>query len=181
MSEEPKAQNEDVVQTEKLKHALDEEKKRSEDYLMRLQYVQADFENLKKRTERQIQEAVKSAKERIIIDLLDIVDELELAVNSGRSSNSADILVEGVEMTLKKMRKFLENQHVYPIEALNKTFDPAKHHAVAKIERDDLEECIVVDEIRKGYIMEEKVIRPSIVKISVKPESKSQSGVCSNE
>ena len=161
-------------QTPTLEQKLDAEKKRSEEYLTRLKYLQADLENLKKRSDRQLEEAKNYCTERLVLELLDVVDELELAVKTGQSSNSAQPLVEGVQMTLKKLRKVLEQEGVSPIEcAEGEVFDPSKHHAVATVEKEDVERCVVVEEVRKGYIMKDKVIRPSIVKVAVKP-SKSQ-------
>jgi len=172
--EQQKEQEKNSLQLEKLEQALDEEKKRSEEYLTQLKYLQADFENLKKRSDKQIEEAKKYCNERLIIELLDIADELELAIQSGRSSDSTEVMIQGVEMTLKKLEKLLRNEGVSPIVCVGKPFDPSKHNAVAKIEREDVEDCTVIEEVRKGYVMREKVIRPSIVKISVKPSSKSQ-------
>jgi molecular chaperone GrpE len=174
MSEAPKEESQGSVQTEKLKRELENEKKRAEDYLARLKYVQADFENLKKRTDRQLAEIKEYGTEPLVIELLGVVDELEMAVKVGRDSKSAENVTQGVEMTLKKLKKILENEQVSPIECVGKPFDPSKHNAVVKIERDDVEECTVIEEVRKGYLMKNKVIRPSIVKVAVKPESKSQ-------
>jgi molecular chaperone GrpE len=181
MSEAHKERAQENAETEKLKEELENERKRAEDYLARLKYVQADFENLKKRTERQLVEVKEYCTEPLIIELLEIVDELELAVKAGRNSESAESMIQGVEMTLKKLKKILENEQVTPIECVGKPFDPSKHSAVAKIEKGDVEECIVIEEMRKGYMMKEKVIRPSIVKVAVKPESKSPSEVDENE
>jgi molecular chaperone GrpE len=168
MSEEQKEQ------PPSLEQQLDTEKRRSEDYLTRLKYLQADFENLKKRYDRQLEEVKNYCTERLVIQLLDVVDELEMAVKTGQSANSAQTLVEGVQMTLKKLRKVLEQEGVSPIECTEgKVFDPSRHHAIATVERDDVKECVVVEEVRKGYIMKDKVIRPSIVKVAVNP-SKSQ-------
>lgn len=180
MGEEQKEQQADNVQVETLSQALDAEKKRSEDYLTRLKYMQADFENLKKRFDRQMEEVKNYCNEQLIVELLNVVDELEMAVKSGRSSNSTEILVQGVEMTLKKLKKVLEQEGVYPIEDVGKPFDPSKHNAVARIEKNDAEGYIIVEEVRKGYIMKDKVIRPSIVKVTV-PSSKSQEEVDENE
>jgi molecular chaperone GrpE len=152
---------------------LDLEKKRSEDYLTRIQYLQADFENLRKRCDRQIQQVSQYSNERLIIQLLEVVDELELAVKNAQATSTTPTLVEGVQMTLKRLRKVLEQEGVSPIEADGKLFDPSKHNAIATIERHDLENCVVLEEVRKGYMMKEKVIRPSIVKVSIKPKSKS--------
>ncbi|MGD6851195.1 MAG: nucleotide exchange factor GrpE [Candidatus Bathyarchaeia archaeon] len=152
---------------------LEFEKKRSEDYLTRLQYMQADFENLKKRFDRETENIKKFCNERIIADLLDVVDELELAVKVAKDSdNEQKSLVDGVEMTLKKLRKVLEQEGVSPIECTQETvFDPRCHNAIAAEEREGAKECIVVEEIRKGYKMKDKVLRPTIVKVA-QPKSK---------
>lgn len=181
MGEDEKQQEQANAKTEELSSALDEERKRSEEYLTKLKYAQADFENLKKRSDRQLEEARRYCNERLVVELLGVIDELEMAVKSSRSSKSNETLVQGVEMTLKKLRRVLESEGVSPIECLGKPFDPTRHAAAARIEKDDFDDCTVVEEVRKGYTMGEKVIRPGIVKISVKPSSKSQKGECSNE
>ena len=152
-------------------NALEEEKKRSEDYLNRLKYMQADFENLKKRLDRQLEEARKYCNERLVLELLGIVDELEVAVQESKQTQSIDVLLKGVEMTLKKLKKVLEMEQVSPIDCIGQAFDPSKHEVIAKIESE--EEGKIIEEIRKGYTMKGKVIRPSIVKIAVNPASKS--------
>jgi molecular chaperone GrpE len=173
MSEEQAEPKDSTIEGEALAEALENEKKRSEEYLSRLRYAQADFENLKKRYDRQIDEIRKYCTEPLILELLDVVDELELAVKVGRDSSSVDGVVQGVEMTLKKLKKVLESHGVFPIDCLGKKFDPSMHNAVAKTENEDADDCTIVEEIRKGYTMGEKVIRPSVVKVVVKP-SKSQ-------
>jgi molecular chaperone GrpE len=180
MGEEQQEPEKGVDQAEGLSRALDAEKKRSEDYLARLKYAQADIENLKKRYDRQIEEVKKYCTEPLIINLLDVVDELELAVKAGRSSNCTESVIQGVEMTLKKLKKVLENQGVSPIECIGKPFDPSKHHAIAKTEEEGVDGCTIVEEVRKGYTMGEKVIRPSGVKVVMKP-SKSQKEMNSDE
>jgi molecular chaperone GrpE len=168
-------------QSADLEHLLNVEKKRSEEYQMRLKYLQADFENLKKRSDRQIEEIRNYCTERLVMQLLDVQDELEMALKTKQSANSAQPLIEGVQMTLKKLRKVLEQEGVSPIECeAGKVFNPACHHAVAAAERDDVETCVVVEEVRKGYILKDKVIRPSIVKVAVK-SSKSQKEKEKNE
>jgi molecular chaperone GrpE len=152
---------------------LESEKKRSEDYLTRLRYLQADFENQKKRFDRETEQIKNYSNERIIISLLDVVDELELAVKNGEISTEPESLIEGVELTLKKLRKVLEQEGVTPIESPEgKIFDPARHNAVVTEEKEDVPECTVLEEIRKGYMMRGKVIRPTIVKVAVKSTKK---------
>jgi molecular chaperone GrpE len=155
-----------------LAQLLDCERKRSEDYLTRLRYLQADLENFKKRFDREAEQIKNYCTERLIIQLLEVVDELELAVKNGEISTSPESLLEGVEMTLKKFRKVLEQEGVTPIESPEgKVFDPTRHNAIAAVEQDDVEDGTVIEEIRKGYMMRGKVIRPTIVKVAVKPKN----------
>jgi len=168
---------ETVADAEKL---LDAEKQRSEEYLTRLKYLQADFDNLKKRFDRQTEQVKNYCTERLIIQLLEVVDELELALKTGKSEGSAKLLIEGVEMTLKKLKKILEVEGVSCIECEGKVFDPSMHNAVETVERDDVDGCTVAEEVRKGYMMKNKVVRPSIVKVTVK-SSKSQKEKKENE
>ncbi len=166
-------QKEPENQAAGLEQQLEAEKKRSEEYLTQLKYLNADLENLRKRCDRQIEQVKNYSNERLIIQLLDVVDELEIAVKTADTTNSAQTLVAGVQMTLKRLRKVLEQEGVFPIESEGKLFDPSKHNAIAAEEREDVENCVVIEEVRKGYMMKEKVIRPSIVKVAVKPTSKS--------
>ncbi|MEM2119282.1 MAG: nucleotide exchange factor GrpE [Candidatus Bathyarchaeia archaeon] len=184
MSEEPKPSQqpeEEKKKLEELAQALEEEKRRSEDYLNRLKYAQADLENLKKRAARELEEAKKYCNENLVVSLLEVVDELEMALKSQCTSETAEALAKGVEMTLKKLKKILEKEQVYPIECIGKPFDPAKHEAVARVEDENSEGCKVIEEVRKGYIMKGKVIRPSIVKVSVNPLSEPKKEVDPNE
>jgi molecular chaperone GrpE len=175
MAEEHKEKPSDV------KQGLEAERKLSEEYLTRLKYLQADFENLKKRYDRQIEETKNYCTERLVIQLLEVQDELEMALKNAQSAGSAQTLIEGVQMTLKKFRKVLEQEGISPIECeAGKVFNPVCHNAVAATERDDVEACVVTEEVRKGYIMKEKVIRPSVVKVAVK-SSKSQKEKNKNE
>jgi len=158
-----------IDQVEELKKALENEMKRSEEYLVQLKYARADIENLRKRFDRKLEDVQKYSNERIITELLDVVDELEMAVQSARSLNSTETLVQGVEMTLKKLRKILQNEGVSVIKTVGEPFDPSRHEAAEKIEKEGIEGCKVIEEIRKGYILKEKVIRPSIVKVVMQP------------
>lgn len=175
-----KRRRKDDNQLKTLTEALNLEKKRSQEYLTRFKYMQADFENLKKRLEKQMKEVEAHCNERLIVDLLEVVDELNVAVESGGSSNCSERIVQGVQMTLKKLRKLLEKEEVSPIECVGEPFDPSKHMATARIVKKDVEEGKVIEEVRKGYIMKGKVIRPSVVKVSAKL-SKLQQEMNTNE
>ncbi len=149
--------------------ALEEEKRRSEDYLNRLKYMQADFENFRKRMDRQIEEIRRQSSERIVLGLLDVVDELEMAIKNARSSGSVEALIEGVEMTLKKLKKVLAGEGVSQIECVGKPFDPSVHEVACVVDGDS--DGVVLEEVRKGYVMGGRIIRPSVVKISKKSSS----------
>lgn len=153
-----------------LKEKLEEEKRRSEDYFTRLKYLQADFENFRKRIDRQMDEIKRQSSERIVLNLLDVVDELEMAIKSASSSGSMEVLISGVEMTLKKLKKILAGEGVSQIECVGKPFDPSLHEVACVVDGDS--DGVVLEEVRKGYIMGGRVIRPSVVKISKKSSSK---------
>lgn len=169
MAEEPAEKPREDEEIKSLRQTLEAEKRHSEEYLTQLKYARADLENLKKRFDRQIEEVKKHCNEGIIIELLDVVDELELALKSAHTSNSAGALIQGVEMTLKKLGKVLENEGVCQIRCVGEPFDPSKHDVVATTEKKGVDGCVIAEEVRKGYTLREKVIRPSIVKVVVKP------------
>lgn len=155
---------------EALRAALEEEKRRSEDYLNRLKYMQADFENFRKRIDRHIDEIKRQSSERIVLGLLDVVDELEMAIKNAKSAGSLEALINGVEMTLKKLNKVLAGEGVSQIECIGKPFDPSFHEVACVVDGDS--DGLVVEEVRRGYMMGGRVIRPSVVKISKKSSSK---------
>jgi len=129
--------------------------------------------------DRQLEEVRKYCNERLVLELLGIADELEVAIQEGKQTESIAIFLQGVEMTMKKLKRVLEKEEVSPIECVGQAFDPSKHEVIAKVEND--EEGKIIEEIRKGYIMNGKVIRPSVVKITIKPSSKTTKEVESNE
>lgn len=158
-----------ALEIEKL---LETEKKRSQEFLTRLQYLQADYDNQRKRFDRETDQIRSYCSERIVTQLLDVVDELELAIKAGKGvDTSQKALLDGVEMTYRKLRKVLEQEGVTPIECIGgKIFDPRCHDAIAAEECDDIKECTVLEEIRKGYFLRDKVLRPAIVRVA-KPKS----------
>lgn len=155
-------------QLKKLEEALNEERKKSNEYLNRLMYLQADFENYRKRMEKEIRETAQISNEKLIVNLLNVMDELELALRSGRETENKQALLEGVEMTLKKMYVALGQEGLAKIEAVGKSFDPKLHEVVMKVPAKEHEENMVVEEVRAGYTLRDKVIRPSMVKIATR-------------
>ncbi len=146
--------------------ALKQEREKSSEYLNRLTYLQADFENYRKRVEKSLREVAQLSKEKLIVNLLNVIDELELALRSGRATEDKQALIEGVEMTLKKMDTALAEEGLAKIVAVGKAFNPEKHELVTKVPTKNHNENVIIEEVRKGYMLKDKVIRPSMVKIA---------------
>ena len=153
-----------------LEASIEEERRRAENYLNQLKYAKADLENLQKRTQRQIEEATSRANGRILMQLLTILDELGLAVEAAKEANGN--ILKGVEMVRGKLEKLLESEGVTPIEALGAPFDPNLHEAMLEIETSDLPDGVVAEELRRGYLYKERVLRASMVKVARNPGSK---------
>jgi molecular chaperone GrpE len=152
---------------ETLEKALQEERRKSEDYLTRLKYLQADFENYQKRIKKAIEEVTNYCNEDLIKEFLEVMDELELAIQNGEHCKSYEGFINGLKMILKKFYKILEKQGVTKIESVGKSVDPTRHEVVSKIFVEDQKDNIIVEEIRKGFMYKGKVIRPSMVKVAI--------------
>jgi len=138
--------------------------KESWDKLLRLQ---ADFDNTRKRLEREKQDFVKFANESLILELLNILDDLERVVNLAESkSEDMPAFLKGVEMILAHIYEMLKEHGVKPIEAEGKIFDPNCHEALMQVEDKQLPEHTVVEEMQKGYLLNDRVIRTAKVKVS---------------
>jgi len=168
-AEPPEMQEEESVEVspgEELKRLNAELREMNDKYLR----LYAEFENYKKRVNKDKEELVKYGNENLLYDLLPVIDNLEMALQHASSDVSSG-LVQGVEITLKELRKTLEKFGLVPIEAPGKPFDPLVHHAMTQVERDDVDEKTIVEEYRKGYRLRDKVLRPSLVAVSKKTVS----------
>ena len=128
----------------------------------------AEFENYKKRVQKDKEELLKYGTEPLMQELLTILDNLEMAIHHAGKDVTVESLLQGVELTLKEFRKVLNKYGISEIEALGKPFDPAYHHAMSQVERNDIDDKTVVEEYRKGYLFKDRVIRPSLVAVSKK-------------
>jgi molecular chaperone GrpE len=131
----------------------------------RLLRTQADFDNFRRRTRMEKEEFAKYASQHVIEQLLPVVDNFERALAAGRGVQDAAALLKGVEMIYRQLQQVLEQEGVKPIEAVGRPFNPEYHQAVMRVESDEYEEGFVVEELQKGYMFKEKVIRPSMVKV----------------
>jgi molecular chaperone GrpE len=133
----------------------------------RLARLQAEFENYKRRTAREKAEFLKFATEGLVLELLPVLDNLERAIASARvETTNREAVVEGIEMIARLFRVALEKAGVKPMESVGKPFDPSLHQAVAQVESSDAGDNVVVEEIQKGYLLEGRVLRAAMVKVS---------------
>jgi molecular chaperone GrpE len=148
---------------------LKEEVTKAGEYWERIMRLQADFDNTRKRLEREKQDFVKFANEGIIVELLNILDDLERTVALTQSQKQdLSVFLKGVEMILAHLYDLLKEHGVRPIEAEGKIFDPHLHEALMQVENKDLPEHTVVEELQKGYFLHDRVIRTAKVKVSKK-------------
>ncbi|MES1211878.1 MAG: nucleotide exchange factor GrpE, partial [Acidobacteriota bacterium] len=129
----------------------------------------ADFDNFRKRSERERQEQRKYALLEPLRDFLEVIDNLGLALSAG---GSAEDLKRGVEMIHRQMQDLLRRHGVKDVEALGQPFDPALHEAVAREEDPTVRKTTVTEELRRGYFLHDRLLRPAMVKVAVPSESK---------
>jgi len=152
---------------ERLNVLLADEKRKSEDLLNRLKYLQADFENYRKRTEKELREKEDSALRGLVATLLSALDELELAIENSRKGGQGGELLDGLKMVHKNLAASLGAAGLTRIDCLGEPFDPGLHEAVEKVQGETGAEDVVREEIRPGYLFRGKVVRPSMVKVEL--------------
>jgi len=155
-----------VETLESLREALSAKSQELERFQERLLRLQAEFDNYRKRMAREKAEFLKFAHEGLVLEFLPILDNLERALGAARAEAGSTPLIEGIEMIARLFRSALEKAGVKPMEAVGKPFDPTYHQAVAQVESSEEEANLVVEEIQKGYLIEGRVLRPAMVKVS---------------
>jgi len=133
----------------------------------RLARLQAEFDNARKRQEREKQEFRDYATGNVVEQFLPVVDNFALALNANAS---AEQLRTGVELIVKQMDETLRNLQVQPIPTVGQQFDPRIHEALGTVEREDLPDQSIAEEIRKGYRIRERLLRPALVRIVSNPK-----------
>ena len=154
---------------EGLKKRLEETEKEAKDHYERLLRVAADFENYKKRAAKEKEEWVKFANEDLLKAILPFIDNLERAVNHAEKVKDTGVMIEGVRLTLQQLHQILNRFGVSPIESIGKPFDPTFHEAMLMVETDKHEPNQVVEEFQKGYLLNDRLLRPATVSVSKPP------------
>src|SRR6202161_2701327 len=135
--------------------------------LDRLARLQAEFENARKRAERERTEFRDYATGSVVEQFLPVVDNFELAL---KSTGTAEQLRQGVELIVKQMEEILRQLQVNPIPTVGEQFDPRVHEALGSVERDDLPDQHVAEEVRRGYRLRERLLRPALVRVVHNPK-----------
>ncbi|OWA36650.1 nucleotide exchange factor GrpE [Saccharibacillus sp. O16] len=157
------ASNESV---DELKARIEALTAQSEDYVQRLARSQADFDNFRKRTVREKEELGKYASSKLIAELIPVIDNFSRALDTRPQGEASESFVKGVEMIYRQFDSVLQAEGLTTMETVGQPFNPEFHQAVMQVESDEHEEGIVVEELQKGYMLKDKVLRPAMVKVS---------------
>jgi molecular chaperone GrpE len=159
---------------EDMEKKIKENEDKAERYLNQLKYAKADLENIQKQSQRRMTDILEKANGELLQQLLPVLEELEMLYTKDAEK---DKLVEGVKMVHKKLLKIMESQGVQPILAQGYKFDPFKHEAIQEVETSEEPEGYVLEEVRRGYMFKDRVLRASVVKVAKNPENKKQEEV----
>jgi molecular chaperone GrpE len=151
-----------------VREELRKAKESSEGSLNKLKYLMADFDNYRKQMERQAASRAEVIRAELLLKFLNIRDDYLRALAVAKQSKSESVVIEGLEGILKNIDSLLASEGVREIETVGTPFDPNVHDAIAYSARDDVADNTVTSEIRKGYMLNGKVLRPSLVEISKK-------------
>ncbi len=141
-------------------------KAKADDYYGQLQRLQADFDNYRKRTQKEKTELIKYASERLVVELLPVLDNFDRAVSAAKVNPDFTSFSQGVEMILRQMQTALSKEGLKAMDAVGQPFDPNLHDAVLRVASEEHPENTVLEELQKGYYLKEKVLRPCMVKVS---------------
>ena len=154
--------------SEDLSKLLELEKQKTLQFEEKLKHVLADFQNLSKKTQNDIETGVNSKINEFILDFLKIYDDF---IRAKEVISESKINADGLNSILKNMESLMQKYNVTPIEALGEIFDPNYHEAISIISDSTLDDNTITKEIRKGYISHERIIRPTLVEISKKEDN----------
>ena len=126
----------------------------------------AEFDNYKRLIQRDQRDQIRFGNESLLKELLPVVDNLERAIKSSRDGGHTDVLIQGVELTLKQLTGALTRFHVTPIQTIGQLFDPATHQSVTSVASKKIPEQHVVEEFQRGYLLHDRILRAAMVSVS---------------
>ncbi|WP_245850667.1 nucleotide exchange factor GrpE [Paenibacillus herberti] len=140
--------------------------RQAEDNQQRFLRAQADFDNFRRRTQKEKEELGQYASSKLLTQLLPIVDNFERAMAAASGTGDSESLAKGVDMIFRQLQGVLEQEGLKAMDTVGQSFNPEFHQAVMSVESDEHEEGTVVEELQKGYTLKDKVLRPAMVKVS---------------
>ena len=167
--QEESSERSDMTPLEKimtLEAELAKAKAKAEEHYDHLLRLQADFDNFRKRSQKEKVELIKYASEHLVGELLPVLDNFDRAVSAAKANPDFASFSQGVEMILRQMQAALSKEGLKAMETVGQPFDPNLHEAVLRVASEEHPENTVVEELQKGYYLKEKVLRPCMVKVS---------------
>lgn len=158
-----------LAEVQALKAALADKEAAYADLDSQMRRLAADFDNFRRRQSQERENLIKFAGERILERFLDVMDNFERALQAGRTATDAETVLKGVDMIHRQLKEFLAKEGVNPMDAAGQTFDPNQHEAVVQTDVDDQPDQTVLEEFRKGYLLNGRVLRHAMVRIASNP------------
>ena len=160
-----------AAEIERLRAELAQKTREAKGHEERALRTMAEFDNARKRAQREREEYLRFANESLIRDLLPVLDNLDRALTAGKAGSTAAAVTAGVELILREFVRALEKYGVAPFTSVGERFDPERHEAIARVPSRDHEEMTVVSETQRGYLSHGRVLRPAMVAVAMAPET----------
>lgn len=128
--------------------------------------AQADFDNFRRRTQKEKEELAKYASMKLVTELVPVIDNFERAMATVPEGTESESFSKGIQMIFRQLETVLNNEGLTAMDTVGQPFNPEFHQAIMQVESDEYEEGTVVEEVQKGYMLKDKVLRPAMVKVS---------------
>ncbi len=156
----------DFEDMEEITLELEQTRAKAEEYLDGWQRARADFANYKKRIEREQTDLYQTISGTVVKQYLDVVDDLDLALKNRPQGGEGAEWANGIELVFRKLLTILENQGITPMNAQGEMFDPTLHEAISSEENEEFECDEIIEVVKRGYMMGERVLRPALVRVA---------------
>jgi molecular chaperone GrpE len=153
-------------EAEKLKKEIDAKDKEVKENYDKFLRLNAEFDNFKKRIQREKADSFKYASEKLIREMIPVIDDLERALHATKNNDKVGDLSKGVEMIMNKIKNILGSAGAQQFNSLDQVFDPNKHEAISKIVTTEREHNTIIEELRKGYMFYDRLLRPAMVVVA---------------
>lgn len=165
-AEEAEAAETSAFESEQEETGLDSLRKQADENMERYLRTQADFDNFRRRSRLEKEDFAKYASSKVVEQLLPVLDNFERAIMASKDSKDIESLLKGIEMIQRQLGQVLEQEGLKHLEAVGQPFNPEFHQAIMQVESEEHEEGTVVEELQKGYVFKDKVLRPAMVKVA---------------